>query len=126
MLARVKAPSRFWKAPTRSDAVGTMRNIAAKTKNGATPTQAATSGAGSRREGVGAALMGLMCAGFDPLPQGRSRARRKGVRQNARLYGEARAPSYFATVAPTTASHCLAMTSLAAFCSSSVGNFALA
>ena len=35
-------------------------------------------------------------------------------------------PPYFATVAPTTASHCLAMISLAAFCSSSVGNFALA
>ena len=33
---------------------------------------------------------------------------------------------YFGTVAPTTVSHCLAMTSLAAFCSSSVGNFALA
>ena len=33
---------------------------------------------------------------------------------------------YFVPVAPTTVSHCLAMTSLAAFCSSSVGNFALA
>ncbi len=33
---------------------------------------------------------------------------------------------YFATVAPTTASHCLAITSLAAACSASVGNFALA
>ncbi len=33
---------------------------------------------------------------------------------------------YFATVAPTTVSHCLAITSLAAACSASVGNFALA
>src|SRR5277367_2198849 len=59
MLAKVKAPSRSWKAPTRSPAVGAMRNIAAKTKNGATPSQAAKSGAGIRWEGVGAALMAV-------------------------------------------------------------------
>src|SRR5580704_15839433 len=108
MLPRVKAPSWSWNAPTRSHAVGAMRNIAAKTKNGATPSQAARSGAGTRREGVGAAVMAvrLSCDGFEPHPQD----------SRLRAVGERGAPRYFATVAPTTASHCLAMTSLAAFC----------
>src|SRR5580704_5356155 len=98
MLPRVNAPSWSWKAPTRSQAVGAMRNIAAKTKNGATPSQAAKSGAGSRREDVGAALMGHVCR-LRPSSARSVRVRRKGVGQNARLYVEARAPPYFATVA---------------------------
>src|ERR1700729_3376741 len=59
---------------------------------------------------------GQICAGFEPHRQDASRA----------PLGETirRTQVYFATVAPTTASHCLAITSLATFCSSSVGNFA--
>src|SRR5580693_5277931 len=107
-----------------------MRNIVAKTKNGATPSHAARSGAGTWRDGVGAALMavrlscGLQTSSVRQVLACERAFVRTSVFRGA--MGRAQAPPYFATVAPTIASHCLAMTSLAAFCSSSVGNFALA
>src|SRR5215470_1805582 len=40
MLLSVKFPSASWKLPTNRKPVGRIRNISAKRKNGATPTQA--------------------------------------------------------------------------------------
>ena len=49
-----------------------------------------------------------------------------GVYTNAEVSDLGYNGRYLATVAPTVESHSLAITSLAAFCSSRVGNFALA
>ena len=78
MLARVNAPPRSWNAPTSSPAVGAIRNIAAKTKNGATPAQAAQSAAA--RRGAGAEAGGGAPVGVAGRARPRRAARRPPVR----------------------------------------------
>ena len=81
-----------------------------------------------------AVIRPLVMEALDPHPALRAAvARERKTRPALPFAGEgpeasanASTARYFATVAPTTVSHCLAITSLAAACSASVGNSALA